>query len=89
MSRRRARKRNLSTEQLVPPKAQQLFNPYDPVAALDAESLDMIHDASMRILEDIGLEILNEDWIATRSWQESRPYPPNLPCMRPIPNVID
>jgi trimethylamine--corrinoid protein Co-methyltransferase len=64
MSRRRARKRNLSTEQLVPPKAQQLFNPYDPVAALDAESLDMIHDASMRILEDIGLEILNEDALA-------------------------
>ena len=64
MTRRRARKRNLSAEQLTPPRAQQLFNPYDPVAALDPESLDLIHDASMRILEDIGLEILNEEALA-------------------------
>ncbi|MCP4391173.1 MAG: methyltransferase, partial [Gammaproteobacteria bacterium] len=64
MTRRRARKRNSSADQMVQPGAQQLFNPYDPIAALDPESLDLIHDASMRILEDIGLEILNQDALA-------------------------
>jgi trimethylamine--corrinoid protein Co-methyltransferase len=59
MTRRRARNRSPASDSVVKPKAQQLFNPYEPIAALDPESLDLIHDASMRILEDIGLEILN------------------------------
>ena len=61
MNRRRVRKRNPAAAQLVKPRAEQLFNPYDPIAALDPESLDLIHDGSMRILEEIGLEILNEN----------------------------
>ncbi|MDH3859272.1 MAG: trimethylamine methyltransferase family protein, partial [Gammaproteobacteria bacterium] len=60
MTRRRARKRSATPEQLVKPKAEQLFNPYPPIEAIDSEALDLIHDGSMRILEDIGLEILNE-----------------------------
>ena len=60
MTRRRARNRSPASDSVVKPRAQQLFNPYEPIAALDPESLDLIHDASMRILEDIGLEILNE-----------------------------
>ena len=64
MPRRRARKRTESAASQVPPRARQLFNPYQPIDALDSESLDLIHDASMRILEDIGLEILNEDALA-------------------------
>jgi len=60
MSRRKARGRNATADQLVKPKAEQLFNPYQPVAALGGEALDLIHDGSMRILEEIGLEILNE-----------------------------
>jgi trimethylamine:corrinoid methyltransferase-like protein len=56
MTRRRARNRSPASDSVVKPKAQQLFNPYEPIAALDPESLDLIHDASMRILEDIGLE---------------------------------
>ena len=60
MSRRRGRSRTAMPDQLVKPKAEQLFNPYQPVAALGGEALDLIHDGSMRILEEIGLEVLNE-----------------------------
>ncbi len=60
MSRRRGRSRNATPDQLVKPKAEQLFNPYQPVEALGGEALDLIHDGSMRILEEIGLEVLNE-----------------------------
>jgi trimethylamine--corrinoid protein Co-methyltransferase len=60
MSRRRGRGRKIAAEQVLAPKLGQLFNPYQPIEALDSEALDLIHDASMRILEDIGLEVLNE-----------------------------
>ena len=45
MSRRRARRRKTAPAQLLKPKAEQLFNPYAPIEALDTESLDLIHDA--------------------------------------------
>ena len=64
MNRRRARKRNPAPADLVKPAAGQLFNPYDPIAALAPEALDLLHDGSMRILEEIGLEILNEKALA-------------------------
>ncbi len=64
MSRRRARKRSATPDQVVKPKAEQLFNPYQPIEALDQAALDLIHDGSMRILEEIGLEILNESALA-------------------------
>ncbi|MFT5218123.1 MAG: trimethylamine--corrinoid protein Co-methyltransferase [Gammaproteobacteria bacterium] len=60
MTRRRGRKRGPSPEQVIKPAAQQLFNPYAPIEALDSAGLDLIHDGSMRILEEIGLEVLNE-----------------------------
>ena len=60
MSRRRARKRDQVAVKPVPRKLEQLFNPYNPIEALDSQALDRIHDASMEILEDIGLEVLNE-----------------------------
>jgi trimethylamine--corrinoid protein Co-methyltransferase len=53
---------------LPKPRLEQQFNPYAPIEALDTESLDLIHDASMRILEDIGLEILNEKALAL--WEQ-------------------
>ncbi len=37
----------------------QLQNPYSPIAVLSAESLEKIHHGSMRILEQIGLQIVN------------------------------
>ena len=60
MSRRSRRNRQATPAQLVKPRAGQLFNPYQPVEALGEEALDLIHDGSMRILEEIGLEVLNE-----------------------------
>ncbi len=60
MSRRRARTRRATAAEVIKPKVEQLFNPYLPIAALDESALDLIHDASMCILEEIGLEILSE-----------------------------
>jgi len=60
MSRRNSRRRTPTPDQVIKPKAQQLFNPYAPIEVLSAGDLDMIHDGSMRILEEIGLEVLNE-----------------------------
>ena len=81
MNRRRGRKQRVAAGQLVKPKAEQLFNPYAPVEALDAEALDLIHDGSMRILEEIGLEVLNETALglyeqdgARVDWDQQRVY---------------
>jgi trimethylamine--corrinoid protein Co-methyltransferase len=60
MIRKRSRKRTVNPEQLVKPRLEQLFNPYAPIEVLSDDDLDLIHDGSMRILEDIGLEVLNE-----------------------------
>ena len=61
MNRRKGRKRNSPVvEQVIQPKAQQLFNPYAPIEILSSDDLELIHDGAMRILEDIGLEVLNE-----------------------------
>jgi len=68
MHRKRARRRSISSAQLPESKLEQQFNPYAPIEALDTEALDLIHDASMRILEDIGLEILNEKALAL--WEQ-------------------
>ena len=68
MPRRRARRRSTPSAQLPGPRLEQQFNPYAPIEALDTEALDLIHDASMRILEDIGLEILNEKALAL--WEQ-------------------
>lgn len=38
----------------------QLRNPFPPIEVLSAESLERIHDGSMRILEEVGLEIVND-----------------------------
>ncbi len=39
---------------------RSLTNPYSPLCVLDEESLEMIDDGSMRILEQIGLQIMND-----------------------------
>jgi trimethylamine--corrinoid protein Co-methyltransferase len=94
MARRRTRKRSPSSERLAAPIARQLFNPHDPIAALDSESLDLIHDASMRILEDIGLEILNDRALALYEqeggrvdWDSQRVYLDRGSVMRRIATV--
>ena len=65
MTRRKGRRRGSPTvDQVIQPKAEQLFNPYAPVEILSGDDLELIHDGAMRILEDIGLEILNEKALA-------------------------
>lgn len=60
MTRRKSRRRSEAVTVTVKPPLQQLRNPYAPIEALSEQDLDLIHDGSMRILEDIGLEVLNE-----------------------------
>jgi trimethylamine--corrinoid protein Co-methyltransferase len=60
MVRRKSRRRVPSPDQLIKPKLEQLFNPYRPIEVLSANDLDLIHDGSMRILEEIGLQVVNE-----------------------------
>ncbi|MGR3984654.1 MAG: trimethylamine methyltransferase family protein [Gammaproteobacteria bacterium] len=43
----------------LPP--MRLRNPYAPLEVLDAEAVELLHDGSMRILEQVGLEILNDE----------------------------
>ncbi len=57
--RRRAARREAGTIQQLP--WQRVETPYPPVAIFDAEQLEMIHDASMRILEDFGIEVMSTD----------------------------
>jgi len=94
MNRRRARNRTPTPAQLVRPKAEQLFNPYDPIEALDAEALDLIHDGSMRILEELGLEVLNENALglyeqdgARVDWDRQRVYLDRNKLMQRIDTV--
>ncbi|HYI30005.1 MAG TPA: trimethylamine methyltransferase family protein [Bradyrhizobium sp.] len=39
----------------------QLRNPYAPVQVLDEEQIERIHDASMTVLEDVGMRIQDAD----------------------------
>ena len=39
---------------------RRLRNPYAPIEVLSAEAVELIHDGSMRILEQIGLQIVNQ-----------------------------
>jgi len=43
------------------PAWRQPRNPYAPVAAVSADQLEAIHLASLRVLEEIGLDILNAE----------------------------
>ena len=94
MRRKKGRTSAASAEHLVKPKAQQLFNPYAPIEALDSEALDLIHDASMRILEEIGLEVLNEQALglyeqngARVDWDLQRVYQDRASVMQQIASV--
>ncbi|MFI5018979.1 MAG: trimethylamine methyltransferase family protein, partial [Dongiales bacterium] len=43
------------------PAWRQIANPFAPIEVIEPEQLERIHDASMRILENFGLEILNAE----------------------------
>lgn len=59
MRRISARSRAVAAFELQQLPLQQLQNPFPPIEVLSAQSLELIHDGSMRILEQIGLEIVN------------------------------
>ncbi|MEX2295982.1 MAG: trimethylamine methyltransferase family protein, partial [Dongiaceae bacterium] len=40
---------------------KRLRNPYKPIEILNEEQIDRIHDASMRLLESIGIEVLHPE----------------------------
>ena len=56
--RRRAR-REAGRVPLLP--WRRVVNAYAPIEALDEERLERLHDASMRILEQLGIEVLNDE----------------------------
>lgn len=49
------------TEPLAQPPWRRIANPFAPIEVLRPEQIEAIHDASMRILESFGLEILNAE----------------------------
>jgi trimethylamine--corrinoid protein Co-methyltransferase len=56
--RRSARQRSGGGIQQLPWRSVR--NPYRPVEVLSADQLEAIHDASLRILEEVGIEIMSE-----------------------------
>ncbi|HLB79911.1 MAG TPA: trimethylamine methyltransferase family protein, partial [Dongiaceae bacterium] len=56
-ARRRARRVAGSLPQ---PPWRNLVNPYRPVEVLTPDQVEAIHDASMRLLETVGLEFLSD-----------------------------
>jgi trimethylamine---corrinoid protein Co-methyltransferase len=57
-TRRRNRDAGAASE---PAPFEQPFNPYEPVRALSDDQLEAIHDASLTILEEIGMDFLHAD----------------------------
>jgi len=58
---RRARHAARGGAHLHQPPWRAVVNPYRPIEVLDAEGIERIHDASLRILEDIGMEFLDDE----------------------------
>ena len=61
MVKRAGRPRTKPSFSLAQPPVRQLRNPYPPIEILGEEAIELIHDGSMRILEGIGLEIVNDE----------------------------
>ena len=61
MGRRSGRGRGTASFVLKQLPVTQLRNPYRPIDVLNAESLELIHEGSMDILERIGLQIVNDE----------------------------
>jgi trimethylamine--corrinoid protein Co-methyltransferase len=70
MKRRRNRLRQRRAESPLADKPfRRLVNPYDPVEVITPEQIEQIHNASMVILENIGLEFLDSE--AFSYWQKA------------------
>ncbi len=60
MSRRNRRVREKPAFKLEQLPRVKLQNPYRPVEVLSEESIEALHDGSMKILEQVGLQIMND-----------------------------
>ncbi len=58
---RRNRRRDRSKQPLLSIPFRQLHNPLAPLEVLSVEQIEQIHEASMQILEDIGLRWLDDE----------------------------
>lgn len=58
---RRNRRERRRTSPLADKPFRLLRNPYPPVEVLSAEQLERIHQTSLRILEELGLEFLDDE----------------------------
>ncbi len=63
----RKRTRRQPASPLADKPFRQLTNPLPPVELLRAEQIERLHDASMHILEEIGIDFLDEETLAL--WQ--------------------
>jgi len=68
-NRRGTRRRNRSTIPLLSIPFRQLRNPFAPLEVISEEQVEQIHEASMRILEDVGLRWLDEE--ALGLWEQA------------------
>ncbi len=55
----RKRNRNAADPKLEQIEWQELVNPHPPIQILPPEDLDKIHDASMKVLSEIGIRFLD------------------------------
>lgn len=60
MRKRSGRSKTKPGFSLAQPPVRQLRNPYQPFEVLGEEEMELLHDGSMRILEQIGLEIVSD-----------------------------
>ena len=62
MSRRRSRRRSENKQPVGLPQLERkvLRNRFAPVEPLDEEQIDAIHNASMTLLEEQGIEVLGD-----------------------------
>ncbi|TXH67426.1 MAG: methyltransferase [Thiothrix sp.] len=59
--RRTKRTETSTSSQLHQQPWQTLKNPYKPIEIIYEEQIEQIHNASMRILEEVGMDILDDD----------------------------
>ena len=60
-ARKRGRRRNTQDSDLAGKPFRHLTNPLSPVEVLSQEQSERIHDASMRILEEVGIDFLDDE----------------------------
>lgn len=58
---RRASRRERRSRTIHQLPWRRLTNPYEPIAVVSEDQIEAIHDASMRILEEVGMDFLHQE----------------------------